>query len=257
MPVLSIITVVKDDDDGLRQTMESLKASTDCEFSDIEWIIIDSSADPDSVRELTSRSDLTPALIWEPPSGIFEAMNSGLRAARADYVFFLNAGDRLRDSSALDRIIRVLQNEKPSWLYGQVSFINEQGREVVPPAFDYRKEKRALFARGRFPPHQGTVVRRSLLLAVGGFDTRYQIVADYAAALRLSLASEPYVMPEVLAEFTTGGISTTCWRQSLREFHQARQETFEPKGLSKAAEIFRTLQLRIKRGLAEWLQQQP
>ena len=251
MTVLSIITVVKDDEHGLRETMGSLTTSAGFDSADVEWIIIDSSADPDSVQALVSQFERATTVVWEPPAGIFEAMNTGLKTAAAEYVYFLNAGDRLRNSSALASIIRVLKEAKPDWLYGQVAFIDERGHEVIPPAFDYHEEKRTLFARGRFPPHQGTIVRRSILTSLGGFDTTYRITADYAAALQLSLLSEPVVMPEVVAEFTAGGISTDRWKQSLREFHRARQEVFDPKGLNKVAEIARTVRLRTVRGLYE------
>ena len=241
MTTLSIITVLKDDEPGLRQTMESLTASTGVDPAEVEWIIIDSSADPDSVQAPVSQSELGVTVVWEPPTGIFEAMNTGLNTATAEYLYFLNAGDRLR----------MLNEEQPDWLYGQVAFIDAHGHEVIPPAFDYREERKALFARGRFPPHQGTIVRRSILTSLGGFDTTYRITADYAAALRLSLIADPIEMTDVLAEFTAGGISTDRWKQSLREFHRARQEVFDPKGLNKIAEIARTVRLRTVRGLYE------
>ena len=251
MTVLSIITVVKDDDRGLRQTQESLAASTGFDRAEIEWIIVDSSADKDLVQALASESELAPTLVWEPPAGIFEAMNTGLNKASAEYVYFLNAGDRLRSSSSLASLIRALNDHKPDWLYGQVAFIDEHGDEVIPPLFDFDDEKSALFARGRFPPHQGTAARRTRLLAMGGFDTRYRIAADYAAVLRLSLIADPLEMTDVLAEFTSGGVSTHHWKQSQREFHQARQETFNPRGVDAVMEFARTIRLRIVRGLYE------
>jgi len=252
MTILSIVTVLKDDERGLRQTMESLSASTGFNRDEIEWIIVDSSMDADSIRALVVQSELTHTLVWEPPAGIYEAMNTGLSNATGEYVYFLNAGDRLRSPFSLASLVRVLKEDQPDWVYGQVAFIDERGREVIPPAFDYHKERRALFARGRFPPHQGTIVRRSLLISLGGFDTSYRIGADYAAALRLSLIADPSEMSQVLAEFTSGGVSTHHWKQSQREFHRARQEVFYPKGLNKVAESARTIKLTTVRGLYEF-----
>jgi len=238
--------------------MESLVASSGFDRADVEWIIIDSSADPESVRALVSQSALEPTLIWEPPSGIYEAMNTGLNAATGQYVYFLNAGDRLRDTSVLASVVQVLKETTPEWLYGQVAFLDGQGREVIPPAFDFQQEKRALFARGRFPPHQGTVARRTLLQSMGGFDTNYRVAADYVAALQLSLIAEPFEMTNVIAEFTEGGMSTRNWKQSLREFHQARVQVFNPHGMKKVAESLRTNKLRVARGLYEsWSRRLP
>jgi len=257
MPLLSIITVLKDDERGLRQTMASLVASSGFDRADVEWIVIDSSADPESVEALVSGSGLEPRLIWEPPSGIYEAMNTGLRLATGEYVYFLNAADRLRDTFILASVLQVLKERTPDWLYGQVAFLDEAGREVIPPAFDFRREKKALFARGRFPPHQGTVVRRRLLQSMGGFKTEYRVAADYVAALQLSLMAEPFEMTDVLAEFTAGGASTHNWQRSFREFHQARREVFNPRGTKRIAESVRSIRLRVERGLYEsWRRRQ-
>ena len=253
MPTLSIITVLKDDAWGLGQTMASLVTSSGFNRADVEWIIIDGSIDPEWVKALVSESALEPTLIWEPPSGIYEAMNTGLNLATGNYVYFLNAGDRLRDTSVLSSVVQVLKEQTPEWLYGQVAFLDKEGREVIPPAFDFRREKRALFARGRFPPHQGTVARRSLLQSIGGFDTKYRVSADYVAALRLSLVAEPLELTQVIAEFTAGGVSTQHWEQSLREFHEARLDVFDPHGTKKIVESIRTMKLRLARGLYESL----
>jgi hypothetical protein len=72
---------------------------------------------------------------------------------------------------------------------------------------------------------------------VGGFDTQYQITADYTLMLRLSQRAKPVQTVDVLAEFTTGGISDRRWLLALNEFHRARLEVFRPSGTALAREF--------------------
>ena len=239
-PLLSIVTVVKDDEVGLRDTLASLQDALIGESDDVEWLVVDSSIHRQIVTQLLQASNQRPRYIWVEPAGVYPAMNIGLENAAGGYVLFLNAGDELNNASALNTIMDVLRTQSPVWLYGQVAFVDPTGQETNPPAFDYQREKGALFARGRFPPHQGTVVRREILLDLGGFDTELRIAADYAIALRLSQLADPLELDITVANFHTGGLSTSEWRRSIREFHHARTQTLQPRGLSRIREVVRT-----------------
>lgn len=237
---LSIVTVVKDDLPGFNRTLASLAQSSPGALLESEWIVVDSSSHTQEIPQAVQSSPLTCQLAWTPPEGVFEAMNTGLAMASGDYVYFLNAGDTLHSAASLPAILTGLSDTNPAWLYGQVAFVNGMGALTVPPRFNYSEEERALFARGRFPPHQGTVVNRRVLLELGGFDVRYRIAADYALALRLSQISAPTEVTEVIADFAMGGISQRRWRDSVREFHAARQDVFEPQGIVRAKETLYT-----------------
>jgi GT2 family glycosyltransferase len=180
-------------------------------------------------------------------------MNSGLKLATGRYVQFMNAGDEYARHDVLRDLRTVIETAQPVWMYGQVAFVSESGREIVPPPFDYEAEKAACFSRGRFPPHQGTVVSTAALRAVGGFDQSYRIVADYAVALRLSLVTDPLELPTVIARFHEGGISTTRWRDSLREFHRARVSILQPTGVAALRERLETAAQYAKMGVARML----
>ena len=239
-PLLTIVTVVKDDPEGFARTRASVTPHLG---DDIEWLVVDSSTHRVDAPEATYN--------WTPPAGIYAAMNDGLARATGEYIYFLNAGDVIT-TGALPAIRAALVT-RPTWAYGQVGFVQPDGRVITPRPFNYAAERRALFARGRFPAHQGTVARTEVLRGVGGFDTRYTVAADYHAMLKLSAGADPVELPDVIAEFAVGGISSTQWRHSLREFQQARREVFNPRGIAALRDRFYALRQRATMATARLL----
>jgi glycosyltransferase involved in cell wall biosynthesis len=236
-PWLTVVTVVKNDIAGLEKTIRSLVEQVD--LSGVEYLVIDSSVNSTATETAVSDSLISGARFnWCEPQGIYAAMNIGLSLARGRYIYFLNAGDLLADPRVLADLKHSMNDIDPVWVVGRVEISGASGNTVLSKNWDFHSEKKALFARGIFPPHQGTIVRTESLREVGGFDSEYLISADYAAALSLSLLSDPLMTARVIARFTEGGISTWNWKESFREFHSARRSILEPKGFSSVREYF-------------------
>jgi len=227
MPWLSVVTVVKDDHVGFARTRDSLFAQ---DVSGVEWVVVDGSRDSDAIPAALAPAAVPVTYRHEPPMGIYTAMNSALGLASGEYVYFLNAGDALLSPTVLARVRESLGAEAV-WGFGSVEVEEVGGRVVTTPGWDYRVEQRLGFSRGFFPPHQGTFTRTSALRNVGGFDTGYRVAADYAAFLKLSRRADPVELPFVIARFREGGMSTTRWQASFREFHRARREILRPTGI--------------------------
>lgn len=235
---LSIITVVKNDIEGLERTRRSLETQ---DLSGTDWLVVDSSDQANLIRHMVEATAHPRAsYVWMPPEGVYPAMNEGLRLAQGVYVHFLNAGDEYAAPSTVSGLRSVLVDPNIVWLYGQVAFIDPSGHVVIPPAFDYAAEKSSCFSRGRFPPHQGTVVKTAVLREIGGFDVNYRIVADYAAFLCLSEIADPVEVDDLIARFYTGGVSSQRWRHSIAEFHRARKEILRPEGVTAVRESVET-----------------
>lgn len=237
MPWLSVVTVVKDDFEGFQRSLDSLSQQS---LAGVELVVVDSSVNATEISAFLS--DFWSANYqceWVQPQGIYSAMNRGLELAHSKYVYFLNAGDSFFDRFVLGDLADLVAESSPVWIVGRVEIIEQSGRGVTSASWDYETEKKTLFARGLFPPHQGTVARTEVLRLVGGFNERFVIAADYAAALALSQVHEPLMTERVIATFFEGGVSTTSWQDSFREFHQVRREVFAPSGFAALGEKIR------------------
>jgi glycosyltransferase involved in cell wall biosynthesis len=238
-PWLTVVTVVKNDPAGFATTVDSLAAQ---DLSGVEYVVVDSSADSTEVlATLAALGEEGRNYAAMPPRGIYPAMNAALEMATGEYVYFLNAGDTLHRDDVLARVHEALSDAEPTWAFGPVEIVGQDGRRVVTPPWDYAREKRSCFSRGLFPPHQGTFVRRTDLRDQGGFEPGYTIVADYASFLKLSLIADPLMLDPVIATFTEGGVSTRRWHESLRQFHQARRRILVPKGSAAVREYANSL----------------
>lgn len=238
--LLTIVTVVKDDDRGLTATLESIAAQGAGEDADV--VVIDGSRDRDAAaRIVAGRAGVRST--WVAPQGIYPAMNSGMAHADGDYVYYLNAGDTFADPTVLGRVLPLLRTHTPMWAFGRVRFLTESGQSMTEPEWDYAEEQRHAFARGRFPAHQGVIMSTRVLRGLGGFDTRYRVAADYARILTFSRLGSPLQLGLTLAEFRQGGLSTQRWFLAQKEFHLARRRELHPSGTAALEEYARTGQV--------------
>lgn len=104
-PSLSIVTVVRNDRQGLEQTIRSLQTQS---YRDFEYLVIDG-ASTDGTLDVVRRHEAS-IQFWQSgqDAGIYDAMNQGLRKAEGQYILFLNAGDRILDKDGLKRVAAAL-----------------------------------------------------------------------------------------------------------------------------------------------------
>ena len=87
---LSIITVNRNNAEGLKKTIESVITQT---YTDYEYIIIDGASTDGSVDIIKHYENKINYWISEPDTGVYNAMNKGILRARGDYINFMNSGD--------------------------------------------------------------------------------------------------------------------------------------------------------------------
>lgn len=245
------MTVVKEDLQGLQVTLDSLQQQN---LLGVEYIVIDSSQDRNAVSDLVNSRGISNCVVhWVAPEGIYSAMNKGIQVSSGEYIYFANAGDAFASSTVLDYIHEVITQQDPDWLMGLIEIREKSGRTVTSAEWNYSEEQSHFFARGFFAPHQGTFVRTSLVRSLGGFDTSYQIAADYALFLELTRISAPVVIGFPIARFTEGGASTIHWKRSFREFHRARRDILAPAGLESVREYIESMLHFSKVGIVKIL----
>ncbi|WP_171101903.1 glycosyltransferase family 2 protein [Ruegeria sp. HKCCD7255] len=183
-PLISVVTATYDllsqgRQAGFERAMACM-ARQNC--AEAEHIIQDGASTDGTVAFVQELINQAPnaRLISEPDTGLYDAMNKGVAAARGEYVLFLNSDDALASDDVLNMAADRLRATRPAFLYGSTVQKFQSG--------ETRKEKRmsvtAILQRMPFC-HNSVFLRRDVFLALGGHDTNFRIAADYDLMLRL------------------------------------------------------------------------
>ena len=207
---LSIITINRNNIAGLEKTLQSVAVQTSKEF---EYIIVDGASTDDSVEVIKKYESRFFSLKWvsEPDTGIYNAMNKGLRMASGDYVQILNSGDSLVANDVTERMLSALDNVgEPSILYGNMVKCFSNGEKLVDKCFAGQEITMLGMYTGTLN-HDPAYIRRDLFEKYGYYDEDLKIVSDwkwYLHAIVLGGEKPQYVDLDVTL-FDMTGISET------------------------------------------------
>jgi glycosyltransferase involved in cell wall biosynthesis len=205
---LSIITINLNNKLGLQRTVESVQNQN---YTNFEFIVIDGNSNDGSKEYLEANKNHFNYYVSEPDSGIYNAMNKGIKIAKGEYLFFLNSGDDFTNANSLDNITKHLFDK--DIIYFNINKVGENGTNLkaVPQTLSFT------YLYNDLPPHQSTFIKKSLFDTVGFFDENLKIVADWKfliMALIKHNASYKYV-DEVHTNFYLGGISSSTESEKL------------------------------------------
>ena len=236
---LSIITINYNNLSGLRKTVESVFAQT---CRDFEYIIIDGAStdgskeylDSIKVNNVADKANTDNKLqitnyklqiISEPDTGIYNAMNKGIRVSHGDYLLMLNSGDYLVDSNVIARIIPELDGT--DIIQGN-TICTRNGKTFVNRGYGKSDINYIDVQKGYFL-HQASFCKRTLFEQYGYFDESYKIAGDtvfYIRCLGKGNATFKYVN-QTIAYYEGGGVSDG------KNAYWIKQRALEQKRLSK------------------------
>lgn len=127
MPKFSIITVTYNAANYLEETLKSVFKQTNKDF---EYLIIDGASTDKTLDIINRNKENISLLVSEPDKGIYDAMNKGLKLAKGEFVWFLNAGDAIISENFIDKAINLLKKTNADVLYGEAIFIDKNRNEI-------------------------------------------------------------------------------------------------------------------------------
>ena len=244
---LSVITINRNNAVGLEKTMRSAAAQT---FKEFEYIVIDGASTDGSVEVIKSLGSEFAHLKWvsEPDSGIYNAMNKGLRMASGDYIQILNSADSLASPEVTEQMLEELEKQGcPSILYGNMVKCFPDGRKMVDKCFAGQEITMLGMYTGTLN-HDPAYIRRDLFEKYGYYDESLKIVSDwkwYLQALILGDEKPQYVDLDVTL-FDMTGISETNKELDKKEREMVLEQLF-PKAIIADYERFAFPVSQIKR----------
>lgn len=210
-PKISVITVAFNAEKHIGRTIESVTGQS---YEHVEYIIIDGKS-TDSTLEVIAAYKGVDQLISEADSGLYDAMNKGLKLATGDYVWFLNSGDQVFCADTMEKMVAGLKG-MPDIIYGGTMIIDEQEKEIgdrrlkPPDKLSWRS-----FRQGMVVCHQSIIVKREL---APQYNVEYRLSADIDWAIRASKAAVLiHNSALILSRFLEGGLTENNIKAGLKE----------------------------------------
>jgi glycosyltransferase len=214
---ITVVTVAFNSAATIADTLESVAEQS---HADIEHIVIDGASKDDTLEVVARHGARVAKCLSEPDRGIYDAMNKGLALASGELVGFLNADDLFACPGSLTAIARAAQsNPLADAVYGDLVYVRHDRTDQVLRSWRSGVFKRSRLRYGWMPPHPTFYIRRDRLAAVGRFNDRLRIAADYDFLLRVLSApgARAVYVPEVLVHMRTGGASNRSLKAMLNQ----------------------------------------
>jgi glycosyltransferase involved in cell wall biosynthesis len=214
-PTISIITVVFN---GVQYLEATIRSIIDQECKDFEYIIVDGGSTDGTIDIIRKYENHINRWISEPDKGLYDAMNKGMQLATGEYLWFINAGDEIYNSSIIGKILTD-ELKSADILYGEALIIDKNRNEIgmrrqkVPEILNWQS-----LNFGMVVSHQSFLVRRSI---APQYNIKYQCSADIDwVIISLKIAEKIINTKLILSRFMDGGRSKHTILTNLTERFQ-------------------------------------
>ena len=203
-PKLSIVTVVLNDLEGLKRTIESIKSLN---FTDYEYVVIDGGSDDRSLDFIKNEPTISKWLS-EKDNGIYDAMNKGIKNSSGEYVHLLNAGDIYYSSDVFDDSHFLDGKDFLAW-----SVLKRGKKDII-----WSPHKSKTYNSLRIA-HPGLIVKRSYYINNEFYSLDYSLISDSIFILNNVKENNSNLYQNILVDMDDSGISTSLTWQNICERH--------------------------------------
>jgi len=173
IPFFSIITVVKNDELNIEETIKSILKQS---FKNFEYILIDGQSNDQTLKNIKKYKKKLNLIISEKDNGIYYAMNKGIKKSSGKILVFVNSGDILTQNALKIISNKFIKNNKLDFVFGTVKRHYTTStilkHNYSPKKLNYNFDFATAHSTGFF-------IKRKAVKLVGYFDTRYKCSADY------------------------------------------------------------------------------
>lgn len=190
VPTVSVVIPVFNQAQFIGEALQSVFGQT---YADYDTIVVDDGSE-DSLDEALRPYRERLNVIRQSHRGAPAALNSGVLASQATYIAWLSADDQFLPEKLVLEVDRFEEEVKSrptlALVYTDFYSTDAEGRIIrreQPPTYpDRRTWYETLLVTGCLINGSTTLIKRSLLLAVGGFDETLPQSHDYDLWIRLA-----------------------------------------------------------------------
>ena len=204
-PLVSVITVVFNNHEALEDTISSVLTQ---KYSNIEYIVIDGGSTDGTLDVIKRHEGAIDYWVSEPDSGIYGAMNKGIRAASGQWLNFMNAKDTFADKATIQTLADKYLGNGFRFFYSDVLLV-KQGRAEKKP-YLYKCDHKQLVLN-----HQAAIYTKELHEEYGPYAVSKGLTISDYLFFSLLKKSAYYKVDEPIARYDITGAS-----QSMKAVQQ-------------------------------------
>jgi len=207
---ISVITINLNNLKGLKRTVQSVLDQT---YPDIEYLVIDGGSTDGGKEFIQDNQNQFSFFLSEIDTGVYDAMNKGIKKSTGKYLIFLNSGDFFSNSYSISTLIKNSNGE--DLVFGNIlvqqfdkSYVRKYPENLTFKYFYYASI-----------PHPACLISKKLFELYGLYDTKLKIAADwkfFLVAVVKHGCSYRYV-DEMISTFRVDGISSLPENSELLE----------------------------------------
>jgi len=204
--LITIITVVKNDEDHIEQTIKSVINQND---PNIEYIIIDGASFDNTKNIINKYINHIDKFISEPDKNLYDALNKGIKLSKGNIIGICLSGDHYMPG-AFDIVKNYFKkNQDVDFLFGSI-VRNYTGTSIIKTGF---YPKRILYNfDAQTSISTGFFITRGAQNIVGEYDLNFPVSSDYDFFYRLmikhKLKGVSSKKDEIIGEMSAGGLSS-------------------------------------------------
>ncbi len=173
-PLVSLITVVKNNENYIQETFESIKNQTKKNF---EYIVVDGNSTDRTKEIIKNNQNLIDFYISENDENLWDGFNKGMSLAKGEYIGFVNSDDILLPK-AMEIFENYTKKKKFDFFFGSV-------KKHWGILHGYKPWK-IHFSWGFYSSHStGFYIKQSVFRDVGYYNLNYKYSSDYDYFYRL------------------------------------------------------------------------
>ncbi len=216
---VSVITVCYNAEEFIENAINSVLNQI---YENIEYIIIDGASTDNTVPIITKYKSRIGFFLSEPDSGMYEAMNKGIKAATGDILYFLNSDDVFYDKYVIENVVKMFKkNIDADLIYGPIIIKDPITNESFMKPHNYITKSFFIYD---CICQQGIFYKTDIFKKCGHFDTTYKIVGDYEWILRAfykyNVKRQYY--GNIITIFRNGGMSNSDEFSNIHDIERQR-----------------------------------
>jgi glycosyltransferase len=195
--------------------------------------VVDGASTDGSLNIISRYASQINMVISEPDSGMYEAINKGIRAASGDVVGLLHSDDEFYSFDTLSKIADAFTQSEAEIVYGNGIYVSCDNPKKIVRNWVSGNYQHKNLRRGWLPLHPTVYAKREVFEICGLYNESYKIAADSDMLVRMFYEQhfDVHYLNQYVVRMRMGGMSTDVstqmskWREDLRMY---RSHGFNP-----------------------------